>query len=357
LKRKTPPFDPQSFRKILIVQTAFLGDVILTTPLLPALKVLFPEAQLHFVSTPAAQNILQNNSHLSRVWIYDKRGVQRGMSGLWKMAGKLRASNFDVAIVPHRSIRSALLVLLAKIPLRIGFNKSAGSFLFNRQVVYRQSEHEIERNLRLLESLGYTFGKRVLPEIFPDRADRERVSNWLNETLKSPEYPFIALAPGSVWNTKRWPAAYWSELADQLDQLGFRVVLVGSKQDKFLSEEIRATAESELLNAMGEFTLRQSAELIRRAALLICNDSAPTHIGVAVRTPVLTIFGPTVPAFGFYPYGEKDRVAELSGLTCRPCSIHGGARCPLGHFDCMLKLSPETVFRIAREMLNENPEN
>lgn len=357
MKRKPSPCDSQAVHKILIVQTAFLGDVILTTPLLPALKKLFPETQIHFVTIPAAENILQNNPHLSRVLIYDKRGVQRGIGGLWKMAGKLRAEKFDTAIVPHRSVRSALLVRLAGIPRRIGFDTSAGSFLFNRLTVYRQNDHEIERNLHLLETLGSPAGQKVLPEIYPDQQDRDIVLGWLTEMPNPPQSPFITLAPGSVWNTKRWPAAYWSELADRLNQLGYRVVLVGSKQDKFLAEEIRATAKSELLNAMGEFTLRQSAELIRRAALLICNDSAPTHIGVAVRTPVLTIFGPTVPAFGFYPYGEKDRVAELSGLSCRPCSIHGGARCPLGHFDCMLKLSVESVFRIAREMLNENSEN
>ncbi|MEJ2635969.1 MAG: glycosyltransferase family 9 protein, partial [Calditrichia bacterium] len=160
-------------------------------------------------------------------------------------------------------------------------------------------------------------------------------------------------APGSVWPTKRWPAVYWGKLIDKFAEEGYEVILIGSAQDSFLVEEISAHCSSGFLNGMGRFTLRQSAELIRRSQMLVSNDSAPTHMGVAVRSRVLTIFGPTVPAFGFYPYGEKDQVAQIEGLYCRPCSIHGTQKCPEGHFKCMLTLKPDMVFNIARKMLNE----
>jgi heptosyltransferase-2 len=153
--------------------------------------------------------------------------------------------------------------------------------------------------------------------------------------------PFVALAPGSIWGSKRWP--HYAELARQLSaQVG--VVLVGGREDEALAQEIRASV-SQAVSACGALTLRQSAALIGRAAVLVTNDSAPLHFAQAVGTRTVAIFGPTVPAFGFGPRGPSDQVLGVDGLACRPCSAHGPARCPLGHHACMRTLPVEEVLR------------
>ncbi len=352
-KEKQKTATDSRFSRILIVQTAFIGDVVLVTPLIKRVAQCFPKAEIHFLTIPTSQSIVETLPYLRRLWIFDKRGRDRGLRGLWRLGRQLRAEQFDVILVPHRSLRSALLVWLARAPIRIGFNRSAGHFLLTHRVPYRPDIHEVERNLALLTPLGIDSPEKILPDVVPTAEDRQVVEAWMERNSLNNRFPRIALAPGSVWPTKRWPARYWGQLAARLLETGHQVVLIGSAQDRFLLPEIQSACQSSIPSALGELTLRQSAELIRRCQLLISNDSAPTHLGVAVRTPVLTIFGPTVPEFGFYPYGEKDRVVQLENLDCRPCAIHGGNRCPREHFHCMLHLKPEIVFQQAREILHE----
>jgi heptosyltransferase-2 len=342
------------FNKILILQTAFIGDVVLTTPLIRAVHQLYPAAAIHFLTIPVSQNLVETLPYLKRLWIFDKRGRDNGISGLLKLARRLRKEKFQLALVPHRSLRSALLVFLAAIPRRIGFDRSSGAMFFTDRVLYSYEQHEVERNLCLLQPLSLQAKEKILPEIYPDSQDKELVNSWLISAGIDENTHFITLAAGSVWFTKRWPADYWVALADLLTRQNYKIVLIGSPEDKYLAAGIMSTSTTSIIDALGCFTLRQSAELIRRSCLLISNDSAPTHLGSAVRTPVLTIFGSTVPAFGFSPYGTGSQVAEIKNLPCRPCTDHGKSKCPLGHFKCMRDLTPAMVFEIVWKMLNEN---
>jgi heptosyltransferase-2 len=161
------------------------------------------------------------------------------------------------------------------------------------------------------------------------------------------------MAPGTIWNTKRWPKERFASLAVNFDEAGLEVVLIGGTEDEGICSEIRSLSKSSLVHdASGALTLLQSAELIRRCQLLVCNDSAPMHLATAVGTPVVAIFGATVPAFGFGPTGPFDVVVEVQGLKCRPCSIHGGEKCPIQTFDCMYGISHDRVFRSAMEILS-----
>lgn len=344
-------------RKILILQTAFIGDVILTTPLIKALRISYPQAEIQFLTIPTSHNVLETNPHLKKIWIYDKRVVDKGVLGFLKIVKKLRGEAIDLAIVPHRSIRSAALVFGAGIPQRIGFNRSTGRFLFNHIVKYLTNVHEIERNMALLNYFMPFVSESYMPEIFINQADRRIVSNFFSAMGLVKSQNIISMAPGSIWPTKRWPVKYWAQLIKLLDKDGYQTILIGSEYDKYLAEQINLSVPMNVVNAMGKFTIRQSGEIIHRSQLLISNDSAPTHLGVAVGTPILTIFGSTVPSFGFFPFGEKNKVAEIKGLSCRPCTDHGRFVCPKDHFKCMLDLTPELVFRIAMEMLNENSKN
>jgi len=328
-------------KKVLIVQTAFIGDVILATPLAEAVQQVFPDSQIDFMTIPAAANLLEKNKFINRVVIFDKRGRQRGLLALWKLAKSLQQEHYDVALVPHRSLRSALLVRLAKIPQRLGFDRSAGKWFFTRRVPYRQ-KHEVERNLDLLRVLDNNFAAPS-PKIFRDNSDEQIVGQLLNDN-KAAKWR-CALAPGSVWATKRWPAERFIELAKKLiAETGAFVYLIGGGSDLELCAAIADEIGGNCFDAAGKLSLRQSAALLDRCQILVSNDSAPTHLGVATRCKIITIFGPTVPAFGFAPFGEGHLVIEKK-LPCRPCSSHGGHRCPIGTHACMLEISAEEVFR------------
>jgi heptosyltransferase-2 len=340
--------------RVLVFQTAFPGDVVLALPVAQAMRNALPRAHIGFVSTPAGVSLLQNHPAVSCVVAYDKRGADRGMAGLLRCAARLREEAFDTAVIPHRSIRSALAAALAGIPRRIGFSKSAGRIFLTDLVPYDRNAHEIDRNLSLLGPLGLTGVERVLPSLYPSRADVAVVDalihSWHVRGGRSGRW--VALAPGSVWATKRWPAAHFKSLTRMLVETGRTPVFLGGEEDRVLGDEIAtAVGGKRALNAAGSLTLLQSAEIIRRCDLLVTNDSAPMHLAVAMRVPVVALFGSTVPAIGFAPLGVRDVVLELQGLSCRPCGIHGRDACPVGTFECMIALSPGEVFRAVESLL------
>lgn len=344
----------KNFHKILIIQTAFIGDVILTIPLLRIISQNFSGAELHFLTIPNSANLVETLPYINKLWIYDKHDQDRGVFSFLKLIFELRKFKYDLVITPHRSFRTAILSFFSGISTRIGFNKSTGWFFFNYRVTYDRSIHEIERNLKLTEPLAIKVDPKELPEIFITDEDRNFVNKWMITNSISHGSKFLSVAPGSIWYTKRWPSSYWQKFAELFLEKGFELILIGSVQDEFLFHEINHEKRTGIHNAMGLFSLRQTGEIIRRSRLLISNDSAPTHLGVAVRTPVLTIFGSTIPEFGFYPYGGNDLVIQVDSLSCRPCTDHGRNKCPQKHFKCMLDLTPNMVFKTAWKMLNEN---
>lgn len=337
---------------ILVVQTAFLGDVVLTLPLVQVMKRSFPQAHIDVLTTPRTSGILRNHPDIHRILEFDKRGKDSGVIGLFRMAAAVRDYHYDVAIVPHRSLRSALLVWLAGVPRRIGFHKSAGRFLFTDVVRYNRNLHEVERNLSLLSILAISWENKELPNLYPSLDDAAAVDGLLRECQISDTSSLIAVAPGTVWNTKRWLKERYADLVNRFVDEHLTVVLIGGREDEALCQEICLVVNSgRIINAAGKLSLLQSAELLRRCRVLVCNDSAPMHFAVAMRTPVIAIFGATIPEFGFAPYGKHDLVVETKGLQCRPCSIHGGDKCPIKTFVCMKEITTENVYEKAKSVL------
>jgi heptosyltransferase-2 len=338
---------------IVVIQTAFIGDAVLTLPLIQVVRKKYPGSKVDIVVVPRSRDLFVNHPDIREVIVFDKRGKDRGIGGLLRLARHLQSRSYDLALVPHRSIRSAALALLAGIPRRIGFNKSAGRLLLSATATYRKELHEIDRNLTLLEALSVGPVQRELPRLYPAEADQRKVDRLLIELEVGNPGKMVAMAPGTIWNTKRWPKERFASLAVNFDDAGLEVLLIGGTEDKGICTEIRTLSKSSLVHdASGALTLLQSAELIRRCRLLVSNDSAPMHLATAVGTPVVAIFGATVPAFGFGPTGPFDVVVETQGLKCRPCSIHGGEKCPIKTFDCMFDISHERVFRSAMEILS-----
>jgi heptosyltransferase II len=315
----------------LVIQTAFLGDVVLTTPLLSALAERFGPVDV--VTTPAAAGLLETHPAVREVIRYDKRGADAGLGGLRRVGAALRARRYERIFLPHRSWRSAALALLADVPERTGFADAAAAITYTARITRATSGHEVER---LLALAGPRAGAPPPVSLALGAADFAAADEWLARRETAPG--FVALAPGSIWGTKRWPG--YPGLAESLDG---PIVLVGGPHDAELAEAIVARAPERVRSAVCEVSLRVSAALIARARVLVTNDSAPLHLATAVGTPVVAIFGPTVPAHGFGPRGAADVALGHPTLPCRPCSAHGPQVCPLLHHRCMRELAVETV--------------
>jgi heptosyltransferase II len=345
----------RNFKNILVVQTAFIGDVILTLPLVQVCKKLYPHAAIDVVVVPSAKELCLNHPDIRETIAFDKRGADGGVGGLVRLSRVLKPRRYDLAIVPHRSLRSSLLAWLSRIPVRIGFDRSAGSMFFTDVVRYDRTAHEIVRNLSLLKPIHDGVIPRELPHLYPSESDKKRVDRLLVELEVARHETLVAIAPGTIWNTKRWLKERFSSLAVNLDEAGLEIVLIGGRDDQILCDEVRIlSGSSHVYSTAGMLSLLQSVELIRRCKVLICNDSAPVHMAAATGTPVVAIFGATVPAFGFGPSGPLDVVVETHGLKCRPCAAHGGEKCPIKTFDCMNHISYERVYGKVLELLSKS---
>jgi len=314
--------------RVLVIQTAFLGDVVLTTPLLERLAGELGPVDI--LVTPAAAALLQGHPAVREVIGYDKRGRDAGVRGWLRMAKALRRRDYDRVYLPHRSVRSAALAIATDSGTRIGFSDSPVAWTYSARVE-PTGQHETER----IASLAGP-GPVPRPSLGLTEAERREAAEWLERAGVRRE--FVALAPGSVWATKRWP--YYADLAARIPG---SIVVVGGPEDREAGDAIVARDPGRIRSAAGELPLRISAALIERASMLVTNDSAPLHIAGAVGTRVVAIFGPTVPAFGFGPLGARDVIAEVHHLTCRPCSKHGPMVCPLIHHRCMKDLSVDIV--------------
>ncbi|QJR34616.1 glycosyltransferase family 9 protein [Gemmatimonas groenlandica] len=320
--------------------------MILTTPLIERLA---REGEVHVVATPANAAVLANHPSVASVIVYDKRNTDAGLTGLRRVAARLRATGASTAYMAQGSWRTAALARLAGVP-SVGFDTSAGRWLYSRRVVYRKDWHHAQRLWALASNPGdrsLRAPESMRPSLYPGESDQAQVVALLHAAGVGPSERLIALAPGSVWATKRWPSydALASELVAGL-RAG-RVAVLGAASDASLATAIGTAVQQRggppILDATGKLSLLGSAALLSRCAVLVTNDSAPLHLASAMNTPTVALFGPTVPAMGFGPLSDRHVVMGRDELTCRPCSAHGGQACPLGHWKCMRDVEPSVV--------------
>ena len=331
----------KNIEKILIIQTAFIGDVILTTPLIEALSIKYHQSSIDFVTIPKSEDLLKNNPHIKNLIIFDKKDRDSGIYGLLKFSNRIAGKKYDICITPHRSFRSAFLTFRTGAKIRIGFDRTAWTKAFTHLVTYRGDFHEIERNLSLLTAIGIK-SHLSAPVIYSSETDEMTVDLLLKNFGFTKKKSFFAIAPGSIWPTKRWPEEYYTSICRLMEKKGRQILLIGGEEDQDLCQRI-ALNFRQSRSIAGQLTLQQTYSLLRRCEGLLTNDSAPLHLGMAAKIPVFAIFGPTSPAFGFAPFGPQSYVIENETLACRPCAIHGGNKCPLKTFECMESLKPEEV--------------
>jgi len=329
-------------KKILIVQTAFIGDVILITPLIREVKKLFPYSSIDVLVTPETSTILEHNPNVSALLLFDKRKNKfKSFLGTLKEIGK---SNYDIAFSPHSSLTTGLLLYITRIPIRVGFGRWLAQKLLTHKIYNIGNYHKIEKNLRLLSPFSNE-KYSMQTEIFPTSDMILKATTLLTKISKVCN-KVIAIAPGSNWFTKRWPKEYYELLVNKLVELNYCIVFIGSKDERNLCEKIMPNKNS--INFAGKLSIIESAAVIKLCDLMICNDSGALHIANAMQTDVMAFFGPTVKSIGYYPYRDNDTLLEID-LECRPCSTHGENICKLGHHNCMRLIEPDFVVQKVKQ--------
>ncbi|MCU7496717.1 MAG: glycosyltransferase family 9 protein [Ignavibacteria bacterium] len=338
-----------SREKILVIQTAFIGDAILTLPMLKRLKELYPDSTIDVVSTPASSGIFRASPYTYKVYAYDKRGKDRSIKSLFRFAGEIKNEGYTRIYSPHRSFRTSLLVFLSGVKETYGFSNASFHMAYRNSVYYNGRHHEVQRNLELVENGRLPSEWRLLPEVVAGTEEKRRVGEFLKQVSSSSvektstETKFAAVAPGSVWMTKRFPKDKFLEVISYLLSESYTVLLTGGKDDEEYCREMASLFNEGVVSAAGQFSIVETIELLRHCKILVSNDSAPTHFGMCADIPVLTIYCSTIPDFGFYPYNTKSTFISFDDLSCKPCGIHGRRECPVKTFDCANRIELKTV--------------
>ena len=314
--------------KILIIQTAFIGDVVLATPLIEKLKEKFKDCTIDFLLRKGNESLLHNHPHIHKVFILDKKNNK--YLNVFRLISVIRAESYDYAINLQRFLTTGLITGLSGAKVKIGFDKNPLSFLFTHALKHQLSKsnsgiHEVDRNLSLIQSIVGD-NEFEMPKLYPSVSDYEIIPG---------KDKYICIAPSSVWFTKQFPASKWCELIDKIPDR-YIIYLVGARGDIDLCEEIQKNTENNKVEILaGKLTLLQSVALIEKAEMTFVNDSAPLHFASATNAPVTAIFCSTVPAFGFGPLSVNSHTVEVDEkLDCKPCGLHGKKKCPRQHFKC-----------------------
>lgn len=316
--------------KILVIQTAFIGDVILASSLLEELHRIFPNAQLSILVRKGNEGLFSGHPYLHEVLYWDKKNKK--YLNLFKLSCKIRKEKFDLLINLHRFAASGFLTWRSNAKEKIGFDKNPFSFCFHRKIKHHigNGMHEVERNLLLIQHLGAK--SFALPKLYPTDQDFEKIKKY-TDTI------YICIAPASVWFTKQLPEKKWMELIHQLPE-NYTIYIVGAKNDYALCEKIKnQSGKSNVINLAGQLNLLESAALMKNALMNYVNDSAPLHLASATNAPTTAFFCSTVPEFGFGPLADQSIIIQTKNeLDCRPCGLHGFKSCPKGNFKCGLEI-------------------
>lgn len=317
--------------KFLVIQTAFIGDVVLATAVAEKLHAYYPEAKIDFLLRKGNETLLRHHKFLNQVHVWNKK--EGKLKGLWKLAKKVRSEQYTHVINLHRFAASGFLTWYSGAREKRGFDKNPFSWCYTRKVKHLFSKpgdavmiHETMRNQWLIEDITDSHPAR--PGLYPSGEDYEKVKSFKKE-------PYICIAPSSVWFTKRYPAERWAELIAQIPSV-YKIYFLSGPEDAAMADEImQMTGNSRPMeNLGGKLSLMQSAALMQDAVMNYTNDSGPLHFASSVNAPSTAVFCSTHECFGFGPLSEQSRLIEVQNLYCKPCGIHGYDKCPQGHFRC-----------------------
>jgi heptosyltransferase II len=328
-------------QKILVIQTAFIGDVVLATGLIEKLHTQYPETSLDILVRKGNESLFIQHPFIHEVLVWDKK--KNKYPHFFEVLKKIRANRYDILINIQRFAATGLLTVLSKAKRTIGFDKNPFSFLFSEAIPHlvRDSTHpmhEIDRNHQLIR--GFTDEIAAKPKLYPSQENEKAVIQWKQDN-------YICIAPASVWFTKQFPMDQWVRLIDVLPTQ-LTIYLLGAPDDHALCENIKLTTTHDSVeNLAGKLNFLESAALMTDAVMNYVNDSAPMHFASAVNAPVTAVYCSTVPAFGFGPLSDIQHIVETGlPLSCRPCGLHGKRVCPLTHFNCAKQITTEQLLAV-----------
>lgn len=317
-------------KRFLIIQTAFIGDVVLATPLIEKLHTFYPESQIDFLLRKGNEGLLLNHPFITNLLIWDKKKNKK--KNLIQIIRQIRVHKYDYVINLQRFASTGIITACSGGKTKIGFHKNPLSFLFTKKVKHEigNGKHEVERNIELISEI--TDKSICKPKLYPTDTDFQITSQYKS-------HPYICIAPTSVWFTKQYPKEKWAEFINQVDA-AFQIYLIGGPDDtNACSEIISLSKKSGIINLCGKLSFLQTSALLVDAKMNYVNDSAPMHMASAMNAPVTAIFCSTIPSFGFGPLSDNSRIIETNEkLECRPCGLHGFKNCPKGHFNCALTI-------------------
>ena len=336
-------------QKLIVIQTAFIGDVVLATALIESLHQQYPLAAIDVLVRKGNESLFNEHPFIGELIVWNKK--RHKYLNWLSVLKKIRSKKYDVLIDVQRFAATGLWTVLSNANSTIGFDKNPFSFLFTYKVkhdinsikndVSATEVHEINRNHALTESLGAL--QLCMPKLYPTKSDFDKVKQYQTEK-------YITIAPASVWFTKQFPMIAWVSFLSELKFEG-PIYILGGPGDKDLGDAIVkevsklnsntsstssvSSSSKKIINLSGTLGFLASAALQQKAVLNYVNDSAPMHFCSSVNAPVVAIYCSTIPAFGFGPLSTHSFIIETQEkLACRPCGLHGKKQCPLGHFNC-----------------------
>lgn len=325
--------------RLLVVQTAFLGDLVLTQPLVEELARHFAPSPVDLMVRGPFEELARTFRGVADVIPFHKRGADRGVVGFLRQRRAIVQRKYALAVSPHSSFRTGLLLKLAGVR-SIGFAKSAAAPLFSTRVPNPGGPYP-ERLRALLLAVGAGRGNDD-PRLDVSAELSRAVDEKLGTKRVHSADAIVGMSPGSVWGTKRWIPEGWGAVAREIAARGFIPVLLGGKEDKGVTHEVVRSSGGVAVDLAGETSLLELAAIAKRARVFVSGDSGPMHVAAAVGTPVVAIFGPTTPELGFAPRIKASEIVQRA-LECRPCHRHGPQVCPLGHFRCMKEIGAADV--------------
>jgi len=347
----------KKIEKILIVRFSSLGDIILTTPVIGALKTKFPQSRIFFLTKAQYGDMLRADPRILSLIEFDPTGKHKGVSGFVKLIEKLRTYDFDLLIDLHANLRSFFIRHLTKSKIKLKYNKRwLSRFLMVRfKFLKTKTIRTVDSYLKVLKNMQINAPEKN-PLLFLSQDDVEFSKHFLLEQKVEKDDIVMGVHPGARWQTKRWDEGKFEQVCQVLiDRFNCKIMLLGDVEDKKLIEKIKKNLpDTKLIKAVG-LPLGKLMSLIKRCDCFITNDSGPMHIASALQVPVVAIFGPTHPRLGFAPVGSKNEVL-CANVRCSPCSLHGEKRCKKKSRYCMDLIQPEMMVEAVEKLLQEkNP--
>ncbi len=324
--------------KVLVIQTAFLGDAVISLSLAEELRRLSPDAHISYLVRPEVARIINFSPSVNQVLIYDKYNTENGIEGIRKKAVELNKAEFDVVFTLHNSKRTRMLIERLNAPQIIGY----GDYNILTHKVTEVNEPHSARAIRLLQVIYPEADLTTLPKLATSDL-------FLPKEVTNLPRPIIAMAPDSVWQTKQWGYDKYKSLLSLLRSKNYSIIIIGVNESKLEGDD--HSTYNNVVDLTSKTSPEELTSVISYCDLLISNDSAPVHIATATCTPTIVIYGPTVPEFGFAPPSDIGQIIQNENLWCRPCASHGGNECPIHSHECMTSISAQNVFDVAKSLL------